>query len=220
MTKSAFSVLLVGSLASVVPAASETALPLPSTQSQQAGVQQTASIAGIVVKLGSNEAVPEAGVELRRAGSGPAKAYTVRATSVGKFAFKDIPPGEYRLAAARAGFVRSEYGQRGPNGRGLPITLSAGQDMKDVRIALAQTGTISGHIYDRKGAPIANVQVLALKYVYRGSSRALLAVKAATTNDLGEYRLFGLPPAQYAISAMPLRGAIRDMVTEIMSDGY
>src|SRR6185295_10438182 len=114
-------------------------------------------------------------------------------SSDGRFSFKDIPPGEYRLAAARTGFIRSEYGQKGPNGRGLTIKLTEGQDMKDARVVLTQTGAISGVILDRKGVPMPTVQVLALKYGYRGPSRAMQPVKRPPPMILASTASLGYP---------------------------
>jgi hypothetical protein len=45
----------------------------------------------------------------------------------GKFSFKDLVPGNYRVAATANGFVRQEYGQRAVNGQGRPLFVTAGQ---------------------------------------------------------------------------------------------
>jgi hypothetical protein len=55
-------------------------------------------------------------------------------------------------------------------------------------------GVIAGRLYDRDGEAASNVTVQALKYVYQNGRRVLSSVQSAQTNDLGEYRLFWLPP--------------------------
>jgi len=202
------------------PGVFNTIAAIVTAPAQVASAQQNANVSGKVVRAGTTDPIPNAGIELSRVGGGSPKAYTASTASDGTFSFQDVPAGQYQLAAARTGFIRSEFGQRGPNGRGTTITVGAGQNIKDANIGLTQTGTIAGAIVDRKGAPMPSVQVLALRSGFQGPTRALLAVKSSITNDLGQYRLYGLPPGQYVLSVTPLRTSATDMVTDMMSDGY
>src|SRR5207237_10170422 len=58
---------------------------------------------------------------------------------------------------------------------------------------------------DEVGEPASDVQVAILRYQYMNGRRQLTPGRFATTNDIGEFRLFGVPPGQYFISAT-LRG--------------
>ena len=49
---------------------------------------------------------------------------TTVSTNEGSFSFDNLRPGIYKLTAARAGFTTSEFGQKGPSGPGIPITIS------------------------------------------------------------------------------------------------
>jgi hypothetical protein len=178
-----------------------------------------ATLQGFVTSATNGSPLPDTGVELSSV-SGGSKKYTVATGGDGSFSFRDVPPGDYRVAAAHSGFVRAEYGQRGPGGNGRTITLSAGDNVKDIRIALVETGAISGRILDRKGSPIPNVQVQALRFMNIGPMRFVETVKAAITNDLGEYRLFWLPPDDYILMAMPIRGTIEDSLIRTDGNGY
>src|SRR4029453_6255296 len=71
----------------------------------------------------------------------------------GKFTFKDIAAGGYRIAAVADGFVRQEVGQRTANGQGRPVFVTAGQTLKDATIRLIATGTVSGRVFDENGQP-------------------------------------------------------------------
>jgi hypothetical protein len=51
------------------------------------------------------------------------------------------------------------------------------------------------------GDPMANVNVQALRYGYREGTRKLEVQAEANTNDLGEYRIFGLLPHKYYVRA-------------------
>jgi hypothetical protein len=50
----------------------------------------------------------------------------------GKFAFRDVEAGTYRLFVYQDGYVRQEYGQRVFPGQGAPLTLNAGEVLKDL----------------------------------------------------------------------------------------
>jgi len=74
---------------------------------QRAG-PETAAITGSVQKLDSTDAVGGAFVELRA--TSPAPPLIAAADEAGRFAFREVPPGEYTLAATHPGYVRTEYG--------------------------------------------------------------------------------------------------------------
>src|SRR5262245_19910623 len=85
---------------------------------------RTATVEGIVVAIGTGEPVRKASVSLSRGQSNvpfPVPAYTVTTGPDGKFVFPAVQSGEYQLVSTRDGFIRTEYGQRGLNGRGTPI---------------------------------------------------------------------------------------------------
>jgi len=162
---------------------------------------RTASVQGAVVKVTTGEAIPSAVVELRSL-DGAGRFYSTTSERDGTFAFRNIPPGPYQLTAMRPGYVRGDYGLRGPGGSGVSITLAAGQRLLDVRLAMRAAGTISGRVTDRFGAPAGNIHVKALRFAYLDGRVALVDVKSVFTNDLGEYRLGWLPPGLYNVSAL------------------
>jgi len=185
------------------------ALLLQASPAQTASAQAPASIAGFVVKLGTNEPLSKAVVTLNST-EGRGQMYSASTSTDGRFLLDKIPPGKYRMAANRSGYVRYEFGARGPNRRGLEITIGAGQRMTQIMMLLSPAATITGRVFDRDGEPLAYVGVQATKYVYQDGERVLNVAQTALTNDLGEYRLFWLQPGQYFVSttydASPQRG--------------
>lgn len=168
----------------------------------------SASVEGIVVKLGTNDPISGVVVELSKPSTTPGtppEAVTVITGDDGKFAFRSLAAGEYRLVAAKPGgtYNPARYGQRNPRSPGTPLTLSAAQIMKDVRLEMAATGAISGRVYDRNGEPVAYARVLAMQDWYHEGNRLLNFVQAVQTNDRGEFRLFWLPPGRYYVGARP-----------------
>jgi uncharacterized surface anchored protein len=121
----------------------------------------------------------------------------------GRFAFRNLQPGRYRLIASHNAFLPAQYGQRSRGGLGAEITLVPGQAQKDIVISLIPRGAISGRVYDRYGDSVTNANVQAFKYAYQEGRRILVSVDSARSNDLGEYRLFWLAPGPYIISATP-----------------
>jgi hypothetical protein len=77
---------------------------------------------------------------------------------------------------------------------GRVVTIASGQSIRDLVITMTPTGVITGRVVDEYGDPVADVYV-------RASLKD--SVFETTTNDLGEYRLFGLPPGAYTVSAAP-----------------
>src|SRR5262245_47550814 len=171
-------------------------------QSGAAPQARMAALQGAVVKVVTNEPIPNAAVELRSLDAGPARLYTSTTSRDGRFGFRLVPPGRYQLTAMRGGYVRGDYGLRGPGASGLTVTLAAGQRMADVKLAMRATGTIAGRITDLQGEGVGNVHVKALRYSYQEGGVSLTDVKSVFTNDLGEYRLGWLPPGLYNVSAL------------------
>ncbi len=116
----------------------------------------------------------------------------------GNFAFAAIPAGLYRLFVQRDGFISFVYGARGPDRPGKPLALSAGGSAESLNIALEPLGVISGRVLDEDGEPVQGIGVQALKR--DKNLRQYTVAIAATTDDTGQYRLFGLQPGRFIIA--------------------
>ena len=114
---------------------------------------------------------------------------------------KDIDPGKYRLSVTRTGFVQGEYGARAPQRPGTTLTLASGQHLQDVNFRLTPHAVIIGRVVDEDGEPVANAQVQAMRYRFTQGKKQLQPFGFGSTNDLGEYRMFGLAPGRYYLSA-------------------
>jgi protocatechuate 3,4-dioxygenase beta subunit len=168
----------------------------------------SASIEGVVVKLGSGEALPDANIQLNLEGTDvrPIEDFhrTARSDRNGRFIFENVAPGRYRLIATYdGGYVPAEHGQRAPTQEGSSFEISAGQRMTGIQLAMSPTGAISGRVYDKDGEPLGNAQVAAMRAVYKNGRRTLTIVQMVATDDRGEYRLFWLAPGSYYVSAKP-----------------
>jgi hypothetical protein len=166
-----------------------------------AAVQTPAvSLQGLVLESGSNNPISNATLELVSTGGVAAARVLAVSSNDGGFAFRGLRPGQYSLTVTRSGYLRAQYGQYGPNSPASMITIS-GQGVVNVRLPMLRSASISGHVYDESGAPAINAQLHAWRISYRDGWRLPIPVASQMTNDLGEYRLFGLPPGEYYVSA-------------------
>jgi hypothetical protein len=121
----------------------------------------------------------------------------------GRYLVRDLPAGTFTLHVSKTGFVPLYFGQNRPFEQRTTIRLAQGQRFAaDVR--LPRAGVITGRIFDRAGEPVLGVRVQALRRrVVNGTPGLQAAGTADTTDDTGAYRLYGLPPGEYYVTATP-----------------
>jgi carboxypeptidase family protein len=120
----------------------------------------------------------------------------------GRYEFKDLPAGRFNLFATKAGYVEFSYGQTEPSEPGKPLAVGDRQTVEKIDFALPRGAVITGRVLDEYGEPMADTQVMAMRNQFTaGGRRVVPSGRSGTTNDIGEFRLFGLAPGQYIISA-------------------
>ena len=179
----------------------------------QAAPATTGSISGHVLEDGSNRPVAGARVMLfpqgGRSVAGPPPQSTTDAD--GAFAFTSLAPGDYRLDVQKTGYV--PYGYPQPDVRPAvprPFHVEGGQPTA-VDVHLQKGGVVTGRVLDANGEPFADARVMALRRMPAGPPAAAGMAQRLVpapgqgqqTNDIGEFRVSGLPPGQYFIAAGP-----------------
>lgn len=136
-----------------------------------------------------------------------------RATSTdgnGRYELKDLPAGRWELTASKAGFVTLRFGQRRPFEAGRPIELGEDETMARADFALPRGAAITGRIVDEYGDPVAGARVQVSRFqAFQGTRRLVPAGMGDQTDDTGAFRLYGLSPGEYYVSAT-LRGGFID----------
>jgi len=120
----------------------------------------------------------------------------------GRYEFAELPAGRFTVSAIKSGFVNVQYGQTRPFESGKAIELADAQTIDKADIAMPRGSVIAGRIVDEFGEPITDATVTAMRSVWSGGRRRLQSAgRVGQTNDLGQYRIFGLPPGDYYVSA-------------------
>ena len=115
----------------------------------------------------------------------------------GRFDIPDLPAGAYMVRVSKAGFVEAAP----PN---VVLKDKTTSELKDVR--LHRGGVIAGRVMNAQGEPIVDANVAVSLVDPTLGNRMLMASQSTRTDDLGSFRLFGLPPGSYFVHV----GAVGD----------
>lgn len=172
----------------------------PTSQKSSVKSSDLCSVEGVVVKSTNGEGIKGATVVLAPAGA-PDQAHTVSTDKSGYFSIRDIVPGRYVISAEGAGYTYLRTGKGRENIQTTNLELTPGKNLKEISFRLVPPGVITGTVYDEDGDPVTLADVKALRVARSGVQRQLGEAGFAQTNDLGEYRIWGLEPGQYVIVA-------------------
>lgn len=170
-----------------------------------ARAQAPALVEGSVINKLTGAPLRNAHVIYSRADAGANSAFTPISADTdpqGHFSLR-LPAGSYRLWVERSGFARQIFGALSPAGDGEALALAAGQQFHDLVFRMTPLGAIAGHIFDEEGEPLSGVGIQVLRFSYVTGHRQLISMAGASSNDRGEYRVFGLPAGRYLLLASP-----------------
>jgi Carboxypeptidase regulatory-like domain len=160
----------------------------------------TSMVRGHVLAANSGQPLRKAQVRLM---SGELRENRLATTDVdGRYEFKEVRAGRYTISASKGSYVPQSYGQQRPTDAPKPITILDNQTVERMDFTLPPGGVITGRILDEFGEPMAEVQVGTQQFqTMQGQRRLVPAGRQAATNDIGEFRLFGIAPGQYYLTA-------------------
>jgi protocatechuate 3,4-dioxygenase beta subunit len=127
----------------------------------------------------------------------------------GVFEFNGLQAGTYRVIVSGAThfpqYLGMAYGAKRPNApfssdMGQSISVAEGQTFDKAVVRLPRGAVISGRVTDENSEPLARVQVYTVFYA-PGSTRGQRGGFGAQTDDLGQFRLYGLAPGDYIVAA-------------------
>src|SRR6266567_2106061 len=117
--------------------------------------------------------------------------------SDGRFQMIGIEPGEYRVMLEHNGFLSST--RRSRLYSSTLLSLAPGQELQGLLFRMRPAGVIKGKVVDEDGDAVPGIGVSAVSV----SGRDTESNGSATTNDLGEYRIAGLPEGKFLVLAQP-----------------
>lgn len=169
------------------------------------------------VTTDSGQPVSTASVRLTVGPSGPQIAtpfapFTATGTSdaEGRFEFTGVPAGVISVLADKAGYYNAfeadDAAARTFTAQRMR-PLAAGQTVDDLVVTMARAGVITGRVLLPSGEPAERMFVEVMRRTRTPSGqRWAPAMRGgpATTDDTGAFRVFGLAPAEYLVSARPM----------------
>jgi len=196
---------------------------------QQNAPGGTGKISGIVVQAESTR--PIDGVQIILApvtstAGGPLQNQVGTYTDLqGRFEIGDLAAGRYRIQWTRPGYFTPPVGTPSPDNAirqtlkemlglqelfvatppaatSVTVDVASGENLKGFVFALIPGGVISGRLFDPMGNSLVNTPLSALTVSYEDGKRVLRPGGANTSSDdRGQFRLFGLRPGEYYIRA-------------------
>jgi len=191
--------LLVSLLMVALVAAGQTASPA------------TGVVTGRVIDAATGEPIEGATVSLSpvRSSTSPAPPASptllrslMNQTNVnGTFEIGGVLAGRWSIHADKEG-----YAPLAPGSQVIDVAGGAAR-VRDIRID--RGGAIIGRVLDSRGGPVVRMSVLATQQVRnRDGTVRLTGGASGQTNDLGEFRISGLVPGQYAVFAQPTQNVV------------
>lgn len=118
----------------------------------------------------------------------------------GRFQADGLPPAAYQILVQAPGYTMAAFDN--------PLAVPAYRIGDAPTILMRKGAAITGRVTDAAGRPLVGIRVVAepaegsgfmMQTLSAGSSMANMQPR--TTDDRGQYRLYGLPPGRYVVAA-------------------
>jgi hypothetical protein len=117
----------------------------------------------------------------------------------GSFSFSVFASRGTRLQVSRRGFQSEQETDV------ARVAVPFG-DSRPLTVKLVPPGVIQGRVVNADGEALPGLAVEAVRVLVREGRREMRSYRSGATNDLGEYRLWNLPPASYYVKVVGRRG--------------
>jgi len=190
--------IILGFCAVAIPVAAQS----PARDQPRSPRPGTGAIRGRVVRADTGEPLRRVQVHIdewnAKDQSGPSSTMT---DAQGRYELTQLPAGTYHLKATRGGYVEVGYGQRRPFERGRPLEVAEGGVLENIDFAMPLGGVVTGRVVDEMGEAVAQASVSLARRRYVDGERQLVGQTGSSTDDRGEFRVFGVPPGEYVMIA-------------------
>ena len=193
---------MIGTLCTFVIAALLAQAPQPPRRDAPAGSTPVGTaIVGGIVTTDAEKPVPLRRARVTLSNIEIRYNRTIVTDDSGRFTFRDVPAGRFALSAMKDAYVGTAYGARRIGGQGAPLTIVDGAQLTGLALKLTRGAVITGMVTDVSGQPVPDAQVGASRWSFINGERRLSGGGSGRTDDRGVYRIFGLPPGQYFVTA-------------------
>jgi hypothetical protein len=118
----------------------------------------------------------------------------------GGFDVRELPAGQFSIRVTKDAFVTSSFSLYAQ--ASLGSDLKAGQQLDRGDLSLPRGGVIAGRAIDEHGDALAGQRVEAWRVEYtEPGTRRLVREQSVSADDRGDFRLYGLRPGKYYVSA-------------------
>jgi uncharacterized protein (DUF2141 family) len=169
---------------------------------QEPAAKTRATIEGLVTKDPDSQPIKKAVIELIAENQAEAGNYTAVTGPDGTFRIENVLPGRYHLFAEHPGLLDSDR-HRSTRTDGRIISLTAGQELKDLHMRLQAAAVVRGRVTDEDGDPLPNAEVTVIRQTFTAGHIHWEQAGAERTNDLGEYRVANLAAGNVYVSCSP-----------------
>lgn len=177
------------------------ALNAPAQSERKPSTKATGSISGRVTFDG--EPAPGVKVLAFLKGARQDPLASAKTDQSGHFQLDALPSDHYSIVPLAAAHVAAQQTALGWPGQDL--SLAEGETIEGVDFALTRGSVITGRIIGDDGQPLAGEPVTLFQVDAQGQKRpwfySFLPLYGLSTDDRGHYRIFGLPPGRYLVSA-------------------
>jgi len=177
--------------------------PAPQATAQPAG---KGIIRGVVTAADTGKPIRGVGIQIYSMDSAQPESRSVSTDAQGRYEFSGLKAGRYGLNAQKAGYLNAGPGQTRPGQASRPVDVSETIPLDKIDIALTRAGVIVARITDPFGDPVRGVTVRPMRQRFTEGRRQLSAVVGiggSLTDDRGETRIYGVPPGEYYLAAVP-----------------
>lgn len=158
-------------------------------------------VSGTVVDAITSKPLVRANLSLTPA-QGRGEAYYGETDGEGHFVFRAVRPGKYSFNGSKLGYPPQGYGMRNVYTR-YASALVVGPDQKTLGLTFRflKGGILTGKVQDVNGDPVPSALISAYRVTPDGW-RTNVLVFQARTDDLGRYRISGLPIGRYIVAVV------------------
>jgi hypothetical protein len=170
----------------------------PQAEPEAAG-EPKGKVGGGVISAKTGEALRGVRVTLQPNGRGMRRQSRAQTTTdlTGRFLLTEVEAGRYIIFAEKTAYETRQGTQIGS------INLAQDESKTDLVIQLRPAAVVTGKVFDSYGEPVARATVIALQRNFVPGQPGFKWDQTTFTDDLGEYRIYGLAMGKYIIGARP-----------------